>query len=64
MNQFNACYNQKIPQPRIDESLALGIQMGVQGTPSVFVNGVEVSPGKVPTYEQILQAVQVASAGN
>ena len=64
MNQFNASYNQKIPQPRIDESIALGIQMGVQGTPSVFVNGVEVSPGKVPTYEQILQAVQVASAGN
>lgn len=64
MNQFNACYSQKTPQPRIDESLALGLQMGVQGTPSVFVNGVEVSPGKVPTFEQILQAVQLASAGN
>lgn len=60
MDAFRACYRSNSFQSQIDEQLELGKQMGVTGTPSVFVNGVDVSPGKVPTYDQILAAVQAA----
>ncbi len=60
LDEFKACYLERRFQSQIDADLALGQQMGVQGTPSVFVNGVNISPGKVPTYQQILQAVQAA----
>jgi protein-disulfide isomerase len=34
----------------------------VDGTPSIFVNGVQVTPGYMPTYDLILQAVTAAEA--
>lgn len=63
MDQFEACYNESRFQSQINEDMALGDSMGITGTPTVFVNGVDVAPGKVPSFEQILQAVQ-AAAGN
>ena len=62
MEQFDACYAEKRYQAKIDEDGELGDNMGVAGTPSVFVNGKEVSPGRVPTFEQILQMVDEALA--
>jgi protein-disulfide isomerase len=59
---FNACLDDRQYQDQINQDLALGQQMGVTGTPSVFVNGKDVSPGKVPTFEQILQAVEEAAS--
>jgi protein-disulfide isomerase len=40
--------------------------MNVQGTPSVFVNGDNVSVGKVPTFDQINALVdqKLSEAGN
>jgi protein-disulfide isomerase len=61
MNKFEACYKANTFQSQINESIALGKNKGVTGTPTVFVNGVDVAPGKVPSYDQILQAVQAAS---
>jgi protein-disulfide isomerase len=61
MVEFKSCYQEKRYQNKLDEGIKLGEQMGVTGTPSVFVNGVNVSPGKVPTVEIILQAVEQAS---
>jgi protein-disulfide isomerase len=61
MGAFEACYNENRFQNQIDDDLALGRQKGITGTPTVFVNGVDIAPGKVPTFEQILQAVQAAS---
>jgi protein-disulfide isomerase len=61
MNDFKACYQEKRYQDKLIEGVNLGTQMGVKGTPSVFVNGVIVSPGKVPTFENILQAVEKAA---
>jgi protein-disulfide isomerase len=58
---FEACYNENRFQNKIDEDLALGQANGITGTPTVLVNGVDVAPGRVPTFEQILQAVQAAS---
>lgn len=61
MDQFEACYNENRFQNQINDDLALGKAMGITGTPTVFVNGVDISPGRVPSFEQILQAVQAAS---
>jgi len=59
-NQFDDCFKQKLYQDKINQDIALGQQLGVSGTPSVFVNGQNVSPGKVPTFEQILSLVEEA----
>lgn len=61
MAQFEACYKENRFQNQINEEMSLGRTMGITGTPTVFVNGVNVAPGKVPTFEQILQAVQAAA---
>ena len=63
MNQFEACYNENRFESKINEDLALGRNLGITGTPTVFVNGVDIAPGRVPSFEQIQQAVQ-AAAGN
>jgi protein-disulfide isomerase len=60
MDQFRKCMSDKSYQTEIDADLALGKQMGVQGTPSIFVNGVDVAPGVVPTFAQIKAAVEAA----
>jgi protein-disulfide isomerase len=61
---FKACYNAKRFQSTIDEHLKLGEKYAVQGTPSLYVNGREVSPGRVPTFEEIQAAVQAAMTGS
>ena len=60
MDPFKQCMSERRYQNAIDADLALGEQMGVQGTPSVFVNGVDISPGLVPTFDQIKAAVEAA----
>lgn len=62
MEAFRACYRSNRFQGQIDADMALGKEKGVTGTPSVFVNGVDVSPGKVPTFDQIQAAVQAAAS--
>ena len=59
---FAACLAENRYQDVIDEELALGDQMGVSGTPSVFVNGKDVTPGRVPSVQEIMQAVADAQA--
>jgi len=60
MKSFNQCFEGKRYQDQIDQDLLKGNQMGVQGTPSVFVNGTLIAPGFVPTYEQIAEAIEAA----
>jgi protein-disulfide isomerase len=66
MNQFNTCYSENRYQDKINADLQLGKEMNVQGTPSVFVNGENVSPGKVPTFDQISALVdqKLSETGN
>lgn len=59
-SQFKQCIDEKRYQAEIDADLSLGDQMGVSGTPSVFVNGVDVKPGYVPSFEEIKAAVEAA----
>lgn len=61
---FEECINSDEYASKIDEGLKQGGEMGVKGTPSVFVNGVEVAPGQVPTFAEIMAKIQQASAEN
>jgi protein-disulfide isomerase len=61
-NQFSQCMSERRYQKDIDADLALGKQMGVAGTPSVFVNGVDIKPGYVPSFDEIKAAVEAALA--
>ena len=56
--QFEQCLESKKYQEMIDEDIASGIQKNITGTPSVFVNGVQIKPGYVPAYEEIRSAIQ------
>lgn len=60
MDKFNTCFEANQFKDQIDADLKLGREMGAQGTPSVFVNGKIVSPGQVPTYDEIKAAVDAA----
>jgi protein-disulfide isomerase len=62
MNAFNACFESNQHRDEINQDLNDGRSAGVTGTPSVFVNGVQVAPGFVPTFEQIQAAVEAELA--
>ncbi|HSB03152.1 MAG TPA: thioredoxin domain-containing protein [Anaerolineales bacterium] len=61
MNAFNTCFKDNKYKKEIQADYDLGKQMGVNGTPTVFVNGVQAGqPGKIATYDEIAQAVEQA----
>ena len=60
MTKFKACLKENRYQKQIDADLALGDQLGVSGTPSVFVNGKIIKPGFVPSFDDIKAAVDAA----
>jgi protein-disulfide isomerase len=62
MNAFNSCFQADTYRDEIDADLAAGRMKDVTGTPSVFVNGEHLTPGYVPSFEQISQAVDAALA--
>jgi len=58
MNAFNECFNANKYKAEIEADFDKGKEMGVNGTPTVFVNGTQVGqPGKIATYDEIAQAV-------
>lgn len=57
-NEFEACVKENRYAAEVQDSLDLGTSMGVNGTPSVFVNGTIVRPGFIPSYEDIAAAVE------
>ncbi len=63
MGSFEACFEENRYEDQIQEDLTRGVQLGVQGTPSAFVNGVAVNPPYVPSYEDMQQAIEAALAG-
>lgn len=55
---FNTCFDDKKYQDAIQADFEFGQELGVSGTPSVFVNGQKVGqPGKIPTFQEISTAV-------
>lgn len=66
MNEFNACFNQNRYRDEIETDKSSGVDAGVTGTPSIFVNGRQISPGFVPSFSQITEAIdaELANSGN
>ena len=61
MGSFNDCFDANKYEADIQADFEKGDEMGVSGTPSVFVNGTRVGQeGKVAAYEEISQAVDLA----
>lgn len=63
MGDFNACFNENRYKDDIQRDVSEGTQKGVTGTPSVYVNGQILRPGFVPSYDDIVQAVEAALGG-
>lgn len=58
MNAFNSCFDANKYKSDIQADFDLGKEMGVTGTPTVFVNGVRVGEaGKIATFQEIAIAV-------
>ena len=60
MDLFTNCFENNRYRDEIQADLDLGTEMGASGTPSVFVNGQQVTPGFVPGFDDIRQAVEAA----
>lgn len=62
MTAFNSCFKANKYKAEIQADFDNGNVVGVQGTPSVFVNGSFVTPGYVPSYDEVVTAVEAALA--
>jgi protein-disulfide isomerase len=60
MDAFNACFTENRYKSLIEADVKDSKGMGVQGTPSVFVNGTLLTPGHIPSFENIKNAVDAA----
>ena len=58
IEDFQACVDEDRYAAEVQASFENGNAMGVSGTPSVFVNGVMITPGYIPSYEDIAAAVE------
>jgi protein-disulfide isomerase len=63
MKSFNQCFQANSYANFIDQDMLAGKTAGVHGTPSVFVNGQLLTPGFIPSYDQISAAIDTALAG-
>ena len=62
MGSFNQCFDVNPNKDEIDADLRSGRDSGVTGTPSVFVNGRMLTPGFVPSFAEISEAVEAELA--
>jgi len=63
MTAFNNCFDANKYEDGIQADFEYGDQIGVSGTPSVFVNLTKVGqPDKIATYQEIADAVEAALA--
>ena len=64
MDRFNSCFQANRYREEISQDKSDGQQAGVTGTPSVFVDGQQLTPGFVPSYQDIAAAVDDALASS
>lgn len=62
MESFNQCFEANTNKDEINSDLLSGRDSGVTGTPSVFVNGRMLTPGFVPSFAEISEAVEAELA--
>lgn len=63
MNAFNSCFKANKFSTQIEAELQQGTNSGVTGTPGVLVNGKIITPGLIPTYDDLKSAIDAALAG-
>ncbi len=63
MTKFNKCFSSKTYSSQVEADYQSGVSAGVNSTPTVFLNGKEVTPGTIPTYDQLKSAIDAALAG-
>lgn len=63
MTAFNKCFSSNQFSAEIEKDFADGANQGVSGTPSVFVDGVQITPGYIPSYAELSAAIDAALAG-
>lgn len=56
--EFEKCFDENRYKDQINEDQALGVKRGITGTPSVFINGGQITPGYIPSYAQIQAAIE------
>jgi len=64
MDRFNSCFQENKYRDEIAKDKADGQELGVTGTPSVFVDGQQLNPGFVPSYQDIALAIDDALAAS
>jgi len=62
MEGFNECFDDNTYKAEIDADKNNGVQLGVTGTPSVFVNGQVLTPGFVPSFQELSAAIDAELA--
>jgi protein-disulfide isomerase len=60
MDQFNECFESNAFEAQIDDDIASGRALGVNSTPSVFVDRLLVKPGFAPSIVDLQQAIDAA----
>jgi protein-disulfide isomerase len=63
MDEFKTCFNKNQFSAEIESDFTDGKNRGVTGTPSVFVDGVHITPGYIPSYAEVSQAIDNALTG-
>jgi protein-disulfide isomerase len=63
MTAFNKCFKANTYSSEIEADYQEGVAAGVNSTPTVLLNGKEVTPGVIPTYDQIKSAIDAALSG-
>jgi protein-disulfide isomerase len=58
MARYESCFRENRYKSIIDDDIALGQERNVTGTPSVFVNGELITPGFVPSYQNLRQSIE------
>ncbi len=60
LEKFQTCFESNSFKTEIDADYSLGYSLRIGGTPAVYVNGVNVKPGFIPTFEEVAAAVEAA----
>jgi protein-disulfide isomerase len=64
VERFKADLNRQDLADRIKQDYDRGVSLNVRGTPTIFVNGEELMPGKLPTEQDIRRAIDTSLASN
>ena len=62
MDSFRDCFRSEEHEQDIERDLQAGNRLLVTGTPAIFLNGIQITPGFVPAYPDLSAAIQEALA--